>query len=122
MTKTVLIVDDSDSLRQIAGMVLKGAGYELIEACDGGDALAKLNGRKVHLILSDVDMPNMDGLTFVKKVKNLPDHKFTPIIMLSSGFLDASRQEAREAGVKAWMVKPFDRDELLNMVSRFVQP
>ena len=122
MTKTVLIVDDSDSLRQIAGMVLKGAGYELIEACDGGDALAKLNGRKVHLILSDVDMPNMDGLTFVKKVKNLPDHKFTPIIMLSSGFLDASRQEAREAGVKAWMVKPFDRDELLDMVSRFVQP
>ena len=122
MTKTVLVVDDSESLRQLAGIVLKGAGYESIEACDGDDALAKLDGRKVHLIISDVNMPNMDGLAFVKRVKNLRDHKFTPIIMLSASFLDASRREAREAGVKAWMVKPFGRNELLDMVSRFVRP
>lgn len=122
MTKTVLVVDDSESLRQLAGIVLKGAGYESIEACDGDDALAKLDGRKVHLIISDVNMPNMDGLVFVRKVKNLRDYKFTPIIMLSASFLEASRQEAREAGVKAWMVKPFGRNELLDMVSRFVRP
>ncbi len=121
MTKTVLIVDDSASLRQLAGIVLRRAGYELIEAVDGDDALIKLNGRKVHLIISDINMPHMDGMTFVKKIRQLPDHKFAPIVMLTAGFHETSRQEARESGVKAWMEKPFDRDKLLNIVSRFVQ-
>ncbi|MFA7240680.1 MAG: response regulator [Sulfuricellaceae bacterium] len=122
MTKTVLIVDDSDSLRQLACIVLKRAGYELIEACNGVDALNKMNGRKVHLIISDVNMPLMDGLTFVKQVKSLPEHKFTPIIMLSVDSFEVSCQEARVTGVKAWMVKPFSAEKLLDMVSRFVQP
>jgi two-component system, chemotaxis family, chemotaxis protein CheY len=122
MTKTIMIVDDSDSLRHIARIVLCDEGYELIEACDGNDALSKLNGRKVHLIISDVNMPNMDGLAFVKAVRNLPEHKFAPIIMLTTSFNEASRHEAREAGVKAWMVKPFDRHQLLEMVSRFAMP
>src|SRR3990167_7532617 len=122
MTKTVLIVDDSGSLRQLVSTVLSRAGYELIEAVDGGDALGKLKGRNVHLIISDVNMPNMDGLTFVKNVKSLTNHKFTPIVMLSSNSLDASRQEAREAGVKAWMAKPFSTGKLLDMVSRFAMP
>jgi two-component system, chemotaxis family, chemotaxis protein CheY len=122
MSKTVLVVDDSASLRQLAGIVLKRAGYEMIEACDGVDALSKMDGRKVHLIISDVNMPNMDGLTFVKQVKNLPEHKFTPIIMLSVDSFEVSRQEARVTGVKAWMVKPFTAEKLLDMVSRFVQP
>ncbi len=122
MTKTVLIVDDSDSLRQIVGIVLRRAGYELIEAVDGNDALGKLKGRNVHLIISDVNMPNMDGITFVKNVKNLMNHKFTPIVMLSSTPPDTARQEVREAGVKAWMTKPFGTGKLLDMVSRFVMP
>lgn len=122
MTKTIMIVDDSVSTRQLACLVLRKAGYEPIEAVDGGDALSKLKGRNVHLIISDVNMPNMDGITFVKNVKNLMNHKFTPIVMLSSTPLDASRQEVREAGVKAWMTKPFGTDKLLNMVSRFVLP
>lgn len=121
MTKTVLIVDDSASLRQLAGIVLKRAGYEMLEACDGIDALSKMEGRKVHLIISDVNMPNMDGLTFVKQVKGLPEHKFTPIIMLSVDSSEVSLQEARVTGVKAWMVKPFTSEKLLDMVSRFVQ-
>lgn len=122
MTKTVLIVDDSDSLRQLVGIVLRKAGYELIEAVDGSDALGKLKGRNVHLIISDVNMPNMDGITFVKNVKNLMNHKFTPIVMLSSTPPDTSRQVVREAGVKAWMMKPFGTSQLLDMVSRFVMP
>ncbi|MDO8813293.1 MAG: response regulator [Gallionella sp.] len=122
MTKTVLIVDDSASLRQLVSTVLGRAGYELIEAVDGGDALGKLKGRNVHLIISDVNMPNMDGLTFVKNVKNLTNHKFTPIVMLSSNSIDALHHVAREAGVKAWMAKPFSTDKLLGMVARFVQP
>lgn len=122
MTKTVLIVDDSASLRQVASIVLKGAGYELIEACDGRDALARLNDHKVNLIISDVNMPNMDGIAFMKAVKSLPNHKFTPIVMLTTSSQEIMRQEAREAGVKAWMVKPFDKDKLLEMVSRFALP
>lgn len=122
MSKTIMIVDDSYSTRQLAGLVLGEQGYELLEACDGCDALAKLEGRKVHLIISDVNMPNMDGITFVKAVRNLPDHKFSPIIMLTTTFHEGARQIAREAGVKAWMVKPFDKYKLLEMVSRFAMP
>lgn len=122
MTKTIMLVDDSDSLRHLVRIVLEGEGYGLIEACDGCDALSKLNGRKMHLIISDINMPNMDGLTFVKAVRNLPDHKFAPIIMLTTNYHEASRKEAREAGVKAWMLKPFDKLQLLEMVSRFAMP
>ena len=122
MAKTIMMVDDSASTRQLASIVLKEAGYELIEACDGGDALSKLDGRKVHLIISDVNMPNMDGITFVKTVRTLPEHKFAPIIMLTTGFLKSTREQAREAGVKAWMVKPFDKHQLLEMVARFALP
>ena len=122
MTKTIMIVDDSASTRQLASIVLRGAGYEVIEGCDGKDALAKLNGQKVHLVISDVNMPNMDGITFVKAVRNLPEHKFAPIIMLTTGFLKTTREQAREAGIKAWMVKPFDKCQLLEMVARFALP
>ena len=117
-----MIVDDSASTRQLASIVLRHEGYELIEACDGIDALSKLEGRKVHLIISDVNMPNMDGITFVKAVRNLPEHRFAPIVMLTTGFLKATREQAREAGVKAWMVKPFDKFQLLEMVARFALP
>jgi two-component system chemotaxis response regulator CheY len=122
MTKTIMLVDDSASLRQVASIVLNGAGYDLIEACDGNDALFKLKNQHVHLIISDVNMPNMDGIAFMKAVKGLPDHRFTPIIMLTTSSENAMRQEAREAGVKAWMMKPFDKDKLLEMVSRFALP
>jgi len=122
MTKTIMIVDDSASTRQLANIVLSAAGYELIQACDGGDALFKLNGRKVHLIISDVNMPNMDGITFVKAVRSLSEYKFAPIIMLTTGFIKSTREQAREAGVKAWMVKPFDKNQLLEMVGRFALP
>ena len=122
MSKTIMIVDDSASLRQVASIVLNGAGYDLIEACDGNDALFKLKNQHVHLIISDVNMPNMDGIAFMKAVKSLPNHKFTPIIMLTTSSEDVMRQEAREAGVKAWMVKPFDKVKLLEMVSRFALP
>lgn len=122
MTKTIMIVDGSASMRHVVDVALRGAGYEVIEACDGNDALTKLNGRKVHLIISDVNMPNMDGITFVQTVKALPEHKFAPIIMLTTGFIKSTRDQAREAGVKAWIVKPFDRLQLLDMVARFALP
>jgi len=77
MSKTILIVDDSSSVRSVVGIALKGAGYDVIDACDGKDALSKMTGQKIHLIVSDVNMPNMDGITFVKELKKIAAYKFT---------------------------------------------
>ena len=122
MAKTVLIVDDSASIRQVVGMTLKGAGYDVVEGVDGKDALTKLDGRKVHLIISDVNMPNMDGISFVKQVKQMPAYKFTPVIMLTTEGSDTKKQEGQLAGAKAWMVKPFQPAQMLNAVSKLVLP
>lgn len=122
MAKTILIVDDSASVRQVVSIALKGAGYEVIEGVDGKDALAKLNGQKVHLIISDVNMPNMDGITFVKEVKQLPAYKFTPVIMLTTESQEGKKQEGQAAGAKAWVVKPFLPAQMLAAVSKLILP
>lgn len=122
MKKTIMVVDDSASLRQVVGIALKGAGYDVIEGCDGRDALAKLTGQKVHLIVSDVNMPNMDGIAFVKAVKQLPAYKFTPVIMLTTESQEAKKAEGQAAGAKAWIVKPFKPDQMLSAVQKLVLP
>ncbi|MDX1678796.1 response regulator [Arsukibacterium sp.] len=122
MAKTILVVDDSSSVRQVVGIALKGAGYEVIEASDGKDALSKLTGQRVHLIISDVNMPNMDGITFVKEVKKLPAYKFTPIIMLTTESQESKKLEGQAAGAKAWVVKPFQPAQMLAAVSKLVLP
>ncbi|AZZ97925.1 MULTISPECIES: response regulator [Pseudoalteromonas] len=120
MSKTILVVDDSDSLRQVVNIALTGAGYQVIEACDGKDALSKLNGNKVHLIISDVNMPNMNGIEFVKNVKQLPQYKFTPVIMLTTENQQSMMEEGKKAGAKAWMVKPFKPAQMLQAVSKLL--
>ena len=122
MAKTIMIVDDSASVRQVVGIALKGAGYDVIDACDGRDALAKLTGQKVHLIISDVNMPNMDGITFVKEIKKHPNYKFTPVMMLTTESQAAKKAEGQAAGAKAWVVKPFQPPQMLDAVSRLVLP
>ena len=122
MAKTILIVDDSASLRQIVSIALKGGGYDVVEAVDGKDGLAKLDGRKVHLIISDVNMPNMDGIAFVKAVKQHPTYKFTPIIMLTTESQEAKKMEGQAAGAKAWVVKPFKPEQMLAAVSKLCLP
>lgn len=122
MAKTIMIVDDSASMRQVVGIAIKGAGYDLIEAADGKEALSKLTGEKVHLIVSDINMPNMDGITFVKEVKQLANYKFTPIIMLTTEIDEAKKQAAKDAGAKAWVNKPFQPATLLNAISKLVLP
>ncbi|AMN47961.1 chemotaxis protein CheY [Steroidobacter denitrificans] len=119
MAKRILIVDDSASVRQVAGIALKGAGYEVIEACDGQDGLDKLSG-KVHLIISDVNMPRMDGISFLKAVKAHPNYKFTPVIMLTTEAGETKKSEGRSAGAKAWIVKPFQPQAMLDAVARLV--
>lgn len=122
MSKTLLIVDDSMSMRQTLAISLRGAGYEVVEAVDGRDALGKLDGRKFNLIISDVNMPNMDGISFVKAAKALPNYRFTPIIMLTTESDATKVQAGKEAGVKAWMVKPFQPPALLDAVAKLVTP
>ncbi|EXJ14951.1 response regulator [Imhoffiella purpurea] len=122
MSKTIMIVDDSASVRQVVSIALKGAGYDVVDACDGKDALTKLDGRKLHLIISDVNMPNMDGISFVKQVKAHPSYKFTPVIMLTTESAADKKQRGQEAGAKAWIVKPFQPQQMLAAVSKLVLP
>jgi two-component system chemotaxis response regulator CheY len=122
MAKTILIVDDSASFRQVVALTLKGAGYDVVEAGDGKDALTKLDGRKIHLIISDVNMPNMDGIAFLKQVKVHPNYKFTPVVMLTTEGQDAKKNEGKEAGAKAWIVKPFMPPQVLDAVAKLVLP
>jgi two-component system chemotaxis response regulator CheY len=122
MSKKILVVDDSASIRQVVSIALRGAGYEVIDACDGKDALTKMTGDKLNLIISDVNMPNMDGITFVKEVKKNPRYKFTPIIMLTTEAGAAKMAEGREAGAKAWIIKPFQPAEMLDTGAKLCLP
>jgi two-component system chemotaxis response regulator CheY len=98
------------------------ARAEVIEACDGVDALTKLDGRKIHLIISDVNMPNMDGIALVKEVKQKPDYKFTPIIMLTTESQEDKKAQGQAAGASAWVVKPFQSAQMLAAVSKLIAP
>ena len=122
MAKSILIVDDSASVRQVVSISLRQAGYEVIEGVDGKDALTKLKGQKVHLIISDVNMPNMDGISLVKAVKEMPAYKFTPIVMLTTESQEEKKRQGQAAGAKAWVVKPFKPDQLLGVVQKLVLP
>jgi two-component system chemotaxis response regulator CheY len=120
--KQILIVDDSASLRQVVNITLNNAGYGVIEAEDGAQALDKLDGKKIHLVICDVNMPVMDGITFVKKVKKLPNYRFLPIIMLTTESRENRKLEGQAAGAKAWVVKPFHPERMLEAVSKLILP
>jgi len=120
MSKTILVVDDSASLRQVVSTALRAEGYQTIEACDGKDALSKLDGQRINLVVSDVNMPNMDGITFLKEMKKLPSYKFTPVIMLTTESQEEKKAEGKAAGAKAWVVKPFQPQQLVGAVSKLI--
>ena len=122
MAKTIMVVDDSASLRQVVGIALKSAGYDVIEAADGQIALSKLGDTKINLIVCDVNMPNMDGITFVRELKQVARHKFTPVIMLTTESQESKKREGQEAGARAWVVKPFKPEVLLGAVQKLCLP
>lgn len=123
MAKTILIVDDSSSLRTVVKLALQRAGYEVLEAADGLQGLAVLDKTsKVHLIVSDVNMPNLDGIAFVTRVKQHPRHRFVPVVMLTTEGQDAKKEQGRAAGAKAWIVKPFNPPQLLDAVAKLILP
>lgn len=122
MSKKILLVDDSASVRQVAGIALRRAGYETIEAENGKQALDKLGEGKFNLIISDVNMPVMNGIEFLKAVKQHASFKFTPVIMLTTEAGDDMKNQGRTAGAKAWIIKPFQPQILLDAVSKLVLP
>lgn len=115
-----MVVDDSASIRQVVNYTLKRGGYDVIEASDGVDALNKLKGQKVNLIICDVNMPNMDGITFLKNLKETLHYRFTPVMMFTTESQDAKMQEGKAAGAKAWFVKPFKPEQILEAVSKLI--
>ncbi len=115
---SILAIDDSASMRQMVSFALKNAGHDVVEAVDGQDGLQAAKANKVNLVITDVNMPNMDGIALIKELRNLPDYKFTPILMLTTESAPHKKQEGKEAGATGWIVKPFDPDQLLATINK----
>ena len=120
MVKTIMTVDDSASVRQMVSFTLKEAGYNVIEACDGKDALAKINGRSLDLVVTDLSMPNMDGIELIRNIRKDPVHKFVPIIMLTTESQNEKKMEGKAAGATGWIVKPFKQEQLLAVIKKVI--
>lgn len=118
MSKVIMTVDDSTSVRQMVSFTLKEAGYEIVEASDGMDALSKLANIKVHLILTDLNMPNLDGIGLIKKVRTIPAYKFTPIVFLTTESQETKKLEAKSSGATGWIVKPFKPEQLITVIKK----
>jgi two-component system chemotaxis response regulator CheY len=115
---SVLAVDDSASMRQMVAFTLKGAGYTVVEAIDGVDALNKAKMQKFDCVLTDVNMPNMDGITLIKELRALPNYKFVPMLMLTTESGMDKKQQGKAAGATGWIVKPFNPDQLLKTIKK----
>jgi two-component system, chemotaxis family, chemotaxis protein CheY len=118
MAKTIMTVDDSASIRQMVVFTLKQGGYDVIEAGDGREALSKLNGAKPDMIITDLNMPNLDGIGLIRAVRSDATRRFLPIVMLTTESQDARKQEGKAAGATGWIVKPFMPEQLLSVVRR----
>lgn len=118
MAKRILVVDDSAAVRQSVSYVLDQAGYEIVQAVDGADALTKLDGSAFDLIVTDVNMPNMDGIELTAKVRGLDQYKFTPVVVLTTESQQSKMSAGKEAGATGWIVKPFNSEKLLQVVKR----
>lgn len=119
--QSILAVDDSASMRQMVAFTLKGAGYNVIEAADGAEAFEKAKGAKVDLVLTDQNMPKMDGITLVKNLRGLPTYNGTPILILTTESSDQMKQAGRAAGATGWLVKPFDPGRLIEVIQKVIR-
>lgn len=120
MPKIILAVDDSASIRQMVGFTLRSSGYEVVEAVDGMDALEKAGLQSFNLVLTDQNMPRMDGLTLVRSLRAQAQYRSTPILILTTESSDAMKAHGRAAGATGWMVKPFDPDKLVEVVRKVI--
>ncbi|MEW6100094.1 MAG: response regulator [Pseudomonadota bacterium] len=118
---SILAVDDSASMRQMVSFTLKSAGYNVVEAIDGQDAFEKAASRSFDLVLTDQNMPRMDGITLVKRLRETPQFKSTPILILTTESSDQMKQAGRAAGATGWLVKPFDPNKLLEVIQKVIR-
>ena len=118
MEKTIMTVDDSATIRMMVSFSLKEAGFKVVEAVDGVDALEKLEEHDISLVIADVNMPVMDGIQFVKKMRVHPKYKFTPVVMLTTESHESMKEKGREAGATGWIVKPFKPEQLISVVRK----
>jgi two-component system chemotaxis response regulator CheY len=118
---SILAVDDSASMRQMVAFTLKGAGYNVIEAADGQEAYQKARATQVDLVLTDQNMPGMDGITLVKTLRALPSYSLTPILILTTESSDEMKAKGRAAGATGWLVKPFDPGKLLEVIGKVIR-
>ncbi|HAM53439.1 MAG TPA: two-component system response regulator [Nitrospiraceae bacterium] len=118
MSKTIMAVDDSASVRMMVNFTLSRLGFEIVEAVNGKDALKKLDKKPVHMLIADVNMPELDGISLVRKVREHPSYRFIPIIILTTESQKAKKQEGKAAGATGWIVKPFKPDQLIAVVKK----
>lgn len=116
-----MTIDDSPSLRQMVTLTLESAGFEVVEACDGRDAVAKLGGREYHLFLTDLNMPGMDGIELTRKLRAMPEYRFVPIVLLTTESQQEKKMEGKAAGATGWIVKPFQPEQLLATVKKVMR-
>ena len=120
MSKTILSADDSPSMREMVSFTLKNAGFDVVEAVDGKDALGKMTSGQIHMLITDLNMPNMDGLELIRQVRALPPYKYIPIIMLTTESQDQKKQAGKAAGASGWIVKPFRGEQLVMVAKKFL--
>jgi two-component system chemotaxis response regulator CheY len=120
MMRTALIVDDSTSVRQMVSYTLRQAGFAVLEGCNGSDALEKLGEQRVNLIITDLNMPVMDGIEFIRHLRAKPNSRYTPVLMLTTESQVEKKQEGKSAGATGWIVKPFHPERLLEVVAKVV--
>ena len=121
MQKTILIADDSSSVRDLVSLTLEAAGYNVLSGVDGQDALKHLNGEEIHLVITDLHMPNMDGISLIREIRGKEKYLFTPILLLTTESSSSRKQEAKEAGATGWIIKPFVQEKLLDIVQKVIR-
>jgi len=119
--KRIMTIDDSPSLRQMVALTLENAGYEVVEAGDGRDAIAKLGGREFHLFVTDLNMPGIDGIELTRKLRSMPEYRFVPIVLLTTESNQEKKMQGKAAGATGWIVKPFKPEDLLAIVKRVMR-
>lgn len=118
MAKTIMVVDDSSTMRQMVNFTLTSAGYRVVEAIDGADALAKSGVQPIDVFLTDLNMPNLNGIELTRRLRSLPNYRFTPVVLLTTESQQEKKVEGKAAGASGWIVKPFQVDQLLSVVKR----
>ena len=121
MSKTILVIDDSESIRELVALTLKNAGYKVEKGIDGQDALRLFDSREVNLVITDLNMPNKDGISLIRDIRQMPDYSTVPILILTTESQAAKKEEAKAAGATGWIVKPFVADKLVAVVQKVIR-